>query len=664
INKVKEEQTAAYTELERKILEYGFILTKVPGGFVLSPAVEGKPISERQYQQLSEEHKQKLNRIRKALEKRVEQLIRQNRQREKEAREALRALDERIALFATGHLIDELKEKYDGLEQVTGYLEAFQQDVVRNLELFKEPEKATPTVMGIPLGVEPDEVAFRRYQVNLLVDNSALEGAPVVEEPNPTYPNLVGRIEHRAQLGALLTDFNMIQPGALHRANGGYLIVEALDLLRKPFAWEGLKRALKNGEIRIEEAAQELGLLSTVTLDPEPIPLDVKVVLIGNPLIYYLLYQYDEDFQELFKVKADFDTQMERTPENMALYAQFIATCCRREGLRHFTVDGVARVIEHSSRLVAHQQKLAARFLDIADLVREANFWAGERGADLVTAEDVERAIDEKVYRANRIEERLRELVADGTILVNVDGSAIGQVNGLSVVTLGDYTFGRPSRITARTYLGRGRVTNIEREVELSGPIHSKGVLILAGYLGGKYARNQPLPLSVSLVFEQSYEGVEGDSASSAELYAILSDLAGLPLRQDLAVTGSVSQKGQIQAIGGVNEKIEGFFDICRLHGLTGKQGVLIPAANVKNLMLREDVREAVARGQFHIYPIETIDQGIELLTGVPAGEPDEEGNYPEGTVNRLVQDRLNEMLEKWRSLEQRGAEDEAQSMR
>jgi lon-related putative ATP-dependent protease len=487
----------------------------------------------------------------------------------------------------------------------------------------------------------------RRYQVNVIVDHSGATGAPVIYEDHPTAQNLVGRIEHMAQMGALITDFNLIKAGALHRANGGYLILEARKVLLQPFAWEELKRALSSEEIRVEVLGQTLSLISTVSLEPEPIPLDVKVVLLGERLLYYTLSQLDPDFAELFKVAADFEDQMDRTSENHLLYARMIATMVRQEGLRPFDRQAVARVIEQSARIAGDAERLSTHVQSIADLLREADYWAGEAQRGVVSAADVQRAIDAQIYRSDRVRERLQEEIQRGTILIDSQGAKVGQVNGLSVITLGQFAFGRPSRITARVRLGRGEVVDIEREVALGGPIHSKGVLILSSYLGARYAMDRPLSLSASLVFEQSYSGVEGDSASSAELYALLSALADLPIKQGLAVTGSVNQYGQVQAIGGVNEKIEGFFDVCRAQGLTGEQGVLIPASNVKHLMLRPDVVAAVAAGQFRVYAVETIDQGIEVLTGVPAGERDAQGEFPAGSVNQRVEARLIALSEK-----------------
>jgi lon-related putative ATP-dependent protease len=436
----------------------------------------------------------------------------------------------------------------------------------------------------------------------------------------------------------------MIKSGSIHRANGGYLVVNALDLLRNIFVWDALKRTIKNREIKIEDIWEQYRLISTVTLKPEPIPLNIKVILLGSPLLYYLLYNLDEDYKKLFKVKADFDNKMPKTKENLLKYASFISTRCKEENLRPFDKTGVAKVVEYGSRLAEDQNKLSARFFNIADIVREANYWASQDGNSYITAKHVEKALDEKIYRSNKIEEKIQEMIDEGIILVDTDGTVAGQVNGISVIDLGDYSFGRPSRITAKTYMGKAGVVNIERETKMSGRIHDKAHMILTSYLGGKFAQESPLTLSASICFEQLYEEVEGDSATCSELYALLSSLSGLPLKQGIAVTGSMNQRGEIQPVGGINEKIEGFFEVCRLKGLTGDQGVIIPKRNVKNLMLKNSVIEAVSDGKFHIYPIEELDEGIEILTGIEAGKRREDGTYPEGTVNFLVEKRLKEL--------------------
>ncbi|MFH1833817.1 MAG: ATP-binding protein, partial [bacterium] len=588
---------------------------------------------------------------------------------ERVGREALRELDREVTTFAAKHLVDEACDKWCQVSELVEFLEALLADVVENADEFKKSDEESPMMfMGIPMSTrQKGGGAFRKYRVNVLVDNSAQAGAPVVNESNPVLQNLVGRIEHQAQFGTLITDFNMIKPGAMHKANGGFLVLEARDVLLKPYAWDALKRTLKTGEIRVEDIAQQMGFATTATLDPEPIPFNAKIVLIGEPFIYYLLFTQDPDFQELFKVKAEFDTIVDRTAKNERLYARFVGHACRQRDLAPFSPEAVARVIEQCSRLVEDQRKMTTRFVDVVDLLTEASYWArhGREGRrkPLVKAEHVQKAIDQRIYRSNRVEERIREMIADGTIMVDTRGGVVGQINGLSVSSIGDYAFGRPTRITATHRLGDGEVVDIEREVEMGGPIHSKGVLILAGYLGAKYASDAPLSLTARLVFEQSYSGVEGDSASSAELYALLSSLSGVPIHQGLAVTGSVNQRGQVQAIGGVNEKIEGYFDVCHELGLKGDEGVLIPKANVRNLMLSPRVRDAVEKGRFHLYPISTIDQGISVLTGMAAGTLRPKGAYPKGTINRLVVDRLAALAEKARETGRRREKDGPQAV-
>jgi lon-related putative ATP-dependent protease len=501
------------------------------------------------------------------------------------------------------------------------------------------------------------DARFRRYLVNVMVSNGATGsagvqgGAPVIEELNPTYGNLIGRIEHIAQMGTLVTDFLLIKPGALHAANGGYLLIDARKLLLSPFAWEALKRALKARAIHIEQPSEATGfsLISTQSLDPDPIPLDVRVVLFGDRELYYMLSAYDPDFAGLFKVQADFDDTIARSAENDNAYARVIASIVKEHGLKPFDASGVARIIDEGARLADDREKLSIEIGRIADIVREADYWSSQAKRKLTTRQDVARAIDEQIQRADRLRDRAQETIARGLVLVDTEGTRVGQINALSVIQLGTFSFGRPSRITARVRVGAGRVMDIEREAKLGGPLHTKGVMILWGFLAGRYALDLPLSLAATLVFEQSYGGVDGDSASAAELFALLSALSEQPIRQSLAVTGSVNQLGEIQAIGGVNEKIEGFFDVCRQRGLNEQQGVLIPKSNVQHLMLREDVVEAVRHGQFAIYPISTIDEGIEILTGVKAGERGPEGRFPGGTVNRLVEDKVRSFAERVR---------------
>lgn len=552
-------------------------------------------------------------------------------------------------LSVVAHVIDELRAQYTNLPEVLNFLDAVQRDMILHVDDFRKPDESI-NISGIPVVAHQ---TFLNYQVNVLVSNQNSSGAPLVCEDNPTYSNLIGRVEHTSQFGALVTNFTLIKPGALHRANGGYLLLDVHKILMQPFAWDALKRALQTREIRIESLGQMYSLISTVSLEPEPIPLVVKVVLFGDRLLYYLLQAYDPEFNELFKVAADFEEVIDRSIEVQQLYARLIATLVRKESLLPYDRDAVARVIEHSSRLVSDSEKLSMQMRNIADLLREADYWARDAGHATVLAGDVQHAIDTQIHRQDRIRDRLYEAILRGTLMIDTAGAVIGQVNGLAVIELGSFAFAQPTRITATTRLGKGDLINIEREAELSGAIHSKGVLILAAFLAARYAKNQPLALSASLAFEQSYGKIDGDSASLAELCALLSNLAHVPILQTLAITGSVNQLGQAQAIGGVNEKIEGFFDICVARGLTGQQGVLIPVSNVKHLMLRQDVIDAVAKGLFSIYAVENVDQAISLLTGISAGEMDEKGVYPDGTINYLVIERLVELTKITKSLSQ-----------
>lgn len=550
---------------------------------------------------------------------------------EAQQQELLDELNRDMAAAVVHRHLRPLQEEYAGLPQVPGYLQAMQKDVLLHLYDFLPGE-----------GEQPD---LRRYEVNLFVDNSQTQGAPVVVELNPTYMSLVGRMEYGLFRGGMAPHFTTLRAGSLHRANGGYLIVYARELRRHPEAWEALKRALKAQQVRLlpPETLQGSYVLAQ-SLEPEPIPLQVKVILLGGDADYYELYDHEEEFSELFKVKADFDSAMTRDDEGELAYARFVAERCRQEGLRPFDRAAVEKVVEHGSRLSGDQNRLSTRFGAIADVLREADYWARQAGDDCVRAEDVQTALAERAYRSNRLQEELQKQILQGDTLIATEGAVLGQVNGLSVLDTGDYSFGEPGRITARTYMGEDGVVNIEREVEMAGPIHNKGLLTLIGYLGGTYAQNQPLSLSASLTFEQNYMEIDGDSASAAELYALLSSLSGLPVMQSRSVTGSINQHGQMQPVGGVSEKIEGFFDICRARGLTGEQGALIPAANVNNLMLREDVVEAVREGLFHVWAIDTVEEGTELLLGQPAGERDEEGHYPSGTVHHRVQQALRRL--------------------
>ncbi|HZO97952.1 MAG TPA: ATP-binding protein [Gaiellaceae bacterium] len=633
-------------ELDRFAEDRSFAVRQTPTGIVSMPLVDGKPLSREEFGRLPPERQAEIARATAEMEERVAGFVHRLRELEKETAERMQRLDREVALFATGPLFRELEDEFGGVPEVLAYLEQVKEDLLEHV-----PELRGAGDLPFPLaalaGQRPERVQFR---VNVLVDNSALRGAPVVVERNPTYYNLVGRVQYRASFGAMVTDFREIKPGALQRANGGFLVLEALDVLRHPFAWDALERALRSREVRIENLGEELSALPSASLRPEPIPIDVKVVLLGSSQLYHLLYALDEGFRELFKVKAHFAPELDWSAAHERSYAAFVSRCVRDGGLLHFDRGAVARVIEHGGRLRESQRKLSARLQEVADLVSEASFRAREAGHPLVTGDDVALAVRKRDYRTNLLEERVRELIADGTIAIETSGRRVGQVNGLSIVDLGDHGFGLPARVSARVAVGRGQVASIEREIELSGPIHSKGVLILSGYLASTYGQERPLALSATLTFEQSYDEVEGDSASSTELYALLSALSGLPLDQGIAVTGSVDQNGNVQAVGGVTRKVEGFFATCRARGLDGSQGVVIPAANVPNLMLDDEVVDAVREGRFHVWAVRTVDEGISLLTGRPAGRRGADGRYPPGSVHRLVSERLEQYAERLRA--------------
>ena len=642
---LEREQQTLLQQMKQHAQDAGFQVQVTSMGMVFVPTrEEGQPMDQQTFLSLPLEIQQELEQRQQQLQDELKDALRETRGLEKTTQERVQELDREVALYAVDLLVEDLLEKYQDLPEVMVYLQAVQEDMLEHIDLFRKqpeaPEGGGPQFLWI------QETSFRKYEVNVVVDNSRLEGAPVVIELNPTYHDLFGRIEKEAQFGALSTDFTLIRRGSIHRANGGYLVLPVEEVLRNLFVWDGLKRAVRNGKIAVEELGERLGYVATRGLQPEPIPLKVKVVLIGSPQVYNLLYQQDEDFDELFKVKADFDVRMDRTEENIQAYLASICRLCQKEELMPLACAAAAKVVEYSSRLAEDQEKLSTHFAEIADLIREASFWAQKDKASNIEVRHVQQAIEADVYRSNLIQERIQEMIQQGTLLIDVQGEAVGRINGLAVLNLGDYAFGRPNRITVTIGLGRGGIVDIEREARLGGPIHTKGVLILSGYLMHQYAQHRPLSLSARLVFEQSYEGVEGDSASSTELYALLSALAGLPLRQGIAVTGSVNQQGEVQAIGGVNEKVEGFFEVCRARGLTGDQGVLIPQANGRHLMLREEVVEAVREGLFHLWPVRTIDEGIEVLTGVPAGARGADGAFPEGTVHHRVDQRLAELAE------------------
>ncbi len=632
-------------EVQQQAQAEGFSMQLTPMGIVLVPLRDGKPVTDEQFNDLPEKEQEEIRRHRQKLMEEIQSAMKQLRRLEKQGNQELKRLDERVVLNMLGGLIDDLKEKYEEYEQVNEYLGEAQADILENIDTLKinldEKTESPAALEGKRQLQSMQEQAFRRYQVNVVVNNRSQKGAPVVVELNPTYANLIGRIEKEMSLGALTTDFTLIKAGALLQALGGFLVLPAEDVLKNAFSWEALKRALRSEEVQIEEPGQQFGFMSIKSLRPQPVPLELKVVLVGRPMIYHLLHALDGDFPELFKVKADFAIRMSGDQENRDNLLRFICTFCEKEKLRHVDAGGVSKLIEQAHRLAEHKEHLSSNFGSLADLIRESDYWAARDRAELIGVEHVRKALRQKVYRSDLLQERIKELIGQGMILIDTEGAVPGQVNGLSVMDLGDYRFGRPSRITATVTPGRRGIVDIERQARLGGPLHSKGILILSGYLSGTYATSLPLSVSARVVFEQSYEGVEGDSASSAELYAILSALADVPLKQQIAVTGSVNQRGVIQAVGGINEKIEGFFDVCMAGGLSGQQGVIIPQSNVQNLMLREDVVEACSEGKFHVWPVATVAEGIETLTGWQAGVRNGQGRYPADSLNGRVQERL-----------------------
>jgi lon-related putative ATP-dependent protease len=633
----KHRHEEAFGALQRKAEQKSISLIRTPMGLALAPIRNGQVIPPDVFQRLPTEDRERVKTNIEALQAELESIVRKIPDWEREHRATVRQLNRDTTSVVVRHLLQEVRGNFADLAEVLVYLGEVEQDILEHAEEFMATEREGESSEA-PVA---ETTSLRRYQVNLLVDNAGQKGAPVIYEDHPTHQNLVGRIEHLARFGTLVTDFNLIVPGALHRANGGYLVLDAQRLLAANFGWESLKRVLRAGEIRTVSLEQLLSLASTVSLDPEPIPLETKVVIIGSALLYYLLSEYDPDFAELFKIAADFDDRVDRSPETTALYARLIASAARREKLRPLDRAAVARTIEEAARMSGDAAKLSAEIRGLVDLLQEADHVAGLSNKPAIGSADIDAAVDARQHRADRIHRRFQEEIARETLSIETRGDRIGQVNGLSVIMLGGVTFGRPSRITAQVRLGKGEVIDIEREVALGGPLHSKGVLILSGFLGGRFGRNGSLSLTASLVFEQSYGPVEGDSASAAELLALLSALSEVAMKQCFAITGSVDQHGKIQAIGGVNEKIEGFFDICKARGLSGSEGVLIPASNVQHLMLKREVADAAAAGLFAVIPVETIDQAIEVLTGIPAGYADAVGTYPEGTVNRTIATKL-----------------------
>lgn len=661
IEQFQRKTTEALQEIEDRVREQGFALQKGTGGFASIPLnEEGKPMSNDEFQSLDTEQRREIEDKGTDVQYEIRKAVRQVRQLEKEVKASIRDLEKTMGSFAIKPLVEQMQEKYaDFSDDVCKYLDDVHDDIVEHLDQFKGDDSEGEMMNVVSRKLTS---SFARYQVNLLVNNAETTGAPVVEETNPTYYNLLGKIEYESSMGTLVTDHTLIQAGALHRANGGFILLRAEDVLVNALSWEALKRSLNNTNVRVENIGEQYRMVPTPAIRPEPIPLDVKVVMIGSPLLYYLLSSYDEDFRKHFKIKADFDIRMDRTDEYLEQYGRFVRTVCKRDNLLPFDPAAIARIVDYSSRLTEDQTKLSARFNEVVAIVYESDAWARSDDSDLVLDEHVNRAVKEKIYRSNLVEDHIREAIDRGKIMVDTEGEIVGQINGLSVLNLGDYSFGHPSRITANVYLGDEGVINVERQVKMSGSSHSKGVFILSSYLANLFACDKPLSVSASIVFEQLYGGIDGDSASTAELYAILSSLADVPLPQSIAITGSISQKGQVQPIGGVNQKIEGFYYTCKAKGLTGDQGVLIPETNTDNLMLNDEVVAAVEEGKFHVWAVQDVREAIERLTGMPAGERGDDGQYPPDTVFGRADRRLQEMAQALRKFSDSSSDDEKES--
>ncbi len=648
--KYSDQQKDLFKNLEASAAEKNVQINRTKTGYQTIPIIKNKPISPEEYLALSEETRGKIEENILTVQSEIDVTIREINKISQAMNSQIEKLMEEIALFVVKQRIDVLRDAYKEGTDILTYLDEVQDDILENVRDFIASPEAKASIEGLMF--QDAKPSFQRYEVNVLVDQKSLKGAPVIFETNPTYHNVFGQIEKRAYMGTITTDFNMIQAGSLLRANGGYLIMEIESILMNPFVWEALKRALQNKLLFIEDVTSGMGY-GTSSLRPEPIPLEVKVILLGSYHLFHMLQNHDSKFNKIFKVRADFDHEVEKNDDTIQKYARFIARSCKEEGLLPLTPKGVAAIVEYGEKYISNKFKLSIRFGPIMGILREADYWARKRNGRQVTDKDVVKAYNEYRFRYNLYEEKMQESYVDNTIMIDVETDVVGQVNALAVFQIGDISFGRPSRITAETYMGKQGVINIEREAKLSGKTHDKGVLIFSGYLGRTFAQNYPLSLSISITFEQSYSGIDGDSASSTELYAIISSLSGIPIHQGIAVTGSVNQKGKIQAIGGVNQKIEGFFDVCKAKGLTGKQGVLIPQANVKNLMLKKEVVNSVKKKKFHIYRVSTVEQGIEILTGVSAGIPDPNGDYPEKSVYGKVQEKLKGYLEQSFKLKQ-----------
>jgi len=642
IKEFQEKRTDLIDELDAEAEKLGFRVKNTNTGVYFLPVIDGKVINEQDFNDLDEHTRHEVNIKSDSIQLETMDMVRKLKEVEREVEEKLSEWQNKVAMFALGVHINDLKSKYSEYPKIQKFLDDIQEDILKNLETFiGSPESDEQANALLPLILKKEENPFDKYKINLIVDNSTLTGAPVIINFNPTYYNLMGKFEYENEFGTVSTDYSMIKAGLFHQANGGYLILQAKDLITNVQSWEALKRVLRTRQITIENMKEQMGLIAMSALKPDPIPVDIKVILIGNSDLYQVLFECDDDFPKLFKIKADFNSEMDINEDNITKLCKFISSFCQREGTLPLDKSAVANLIEYSSRLVEDQRKMTAKYNDLVELLAESSTWAEIEGASIVTTQHIKKAIKEKAFRSNKYDQMLLEYMEEGTIMIDTEGTVVGQINGLSVLDMGDFVFGKPSRITANTYLGKSGIVNIEREVEMSGTTHTKGVLILSAYIGEKFAQDIPLALTASICFEQLYSGIEGDSASSTELFAILSSLSGLRIDQGIAVTGSVNQKGEIQPIGGATHKIEGFFELCKLRGLTGKQGIILPHQNIINLNLNDEVIQAVKDGKFHLYPIKTIDEGIEILTGVPAGKKKEDGTYPKGTVNYLVFEKL-----------------------
>lgn len=637
-------------EAQRKADEAGFLLTFLPSGPAIIPKKDGRPITPDEFTALRLEERHAIAERERPVDEMVAEVGEKLRALERDVSSSVQTMDRRVVDTTVKGPFDMIEQEFAEEPEVVQFIARLREFTLASADFLRQlaTQPAAAVVPSeMPPGGPPDP--FLAFRVNLFIDNSSAADPPIVLEQNPTWTNLFGRIDRRAYLGTYLSDHTMLKPGAAHRANGGYLIITFADLIARPGAWDGVKRMIRTGVIQLEDQVEQFGFLQSQTLRPEPISVDEKVIIAGDALAYVMLSSYDDQFWELFKVRADFDYQIDRDGENVMAYGQFVCAVCERENLRHFDRTAIAQFIEFGGREVEDQEKLSARFGRLRDVIIEADYWAGRDGSRVVSGKHVDQAIDEKIYRGNLVEERVREMISRGSLIIDTEGQVVGQVNGLAVMQFGDVNFGRPTRITARTYLGQRGVISIDRESQLSGKIHDKGVLILSGYLGWQYGQQRPLSISATISFEQGYDVIDGDSASLAETCAILSSLADIPIRQDLAITGSINQKGEVQPIGGVNVKVEGFHDLCRATRFTGSQGVILPARNVKNLMLREDVVQSVTDGKFHVFEVNSVDDALELLTGIAPGERSEDGGYPRGTVHNLIDRKLGEMAETMR---------------